>query len=280
MKKGETASLEVAGGIIIINVIDTKTPLKKYDLAIVKRPVEFSDETSNNAYNKLSLFVAQNNTIDLLKENAEDSDFRLLYYPGFESYSYNVGGVSKSHDALRWIFDANQGEVSRIFEVGAANDHLLVVAVDKIHPRGYRTVEDATASLSLKAIKEKKSDVLKGQLAGLSFDQIKAVPNVNIDTVKFLNFTNSAYISSSFSNEPTIGASVMNLEQGVATQPMTGENCVYVAEKISADEYTGEFDEKAEKARLQTISVSQIPGRVLDALYYEAKVVDNRYKIF
>ena len=280
MKKGEASSLKVEGGIIIIKILDNKTPVKKYDLAIVKRPVEFSEQTSNDAYNKLSLFVAQNSTIDELKENAEDSDFRLLYYPGFENYNYNVGGVAKSHEALRWVFGAQKGEVSRIFEVGNANDHLLVVAVDEIHPRGYRSVDDATQVLSLRAIKDKKSDVLKDKLAGLSFEEIKAIPEANIDTVKFLNFTNSAYIASVYSNEPTLGPSVMNLEQGKLTVPMVGENCVYVAEKISADEYSAEFDEKAEKARLQTISASQIPGQILDALYYEAKVVDNRYKIF
>ena len=268
MKKGESSSLKVEGGIIIIKILDNKTPVKKYDLAIVKRPVEFSEQTSNDAYNKLSLFVAQNSTIDELKENAEDSDFRLLYYPGFENYSYNVGGVAKSHEALRWVFSAEKGEVSRIFEVGNANDHLLVVAVDEIHPRGYRSVDDATQVLSLRAIKDKKSDVLKDKLAGLSFEEIKAIPEANIDTVMFLNFTNSAYIASVYSNEPTLGPSVMNLEQGKLTVPMVGENCVYVAEKISADEYSAEFDEKAEKARLQTISVSQIPGQILDALYY------------
>ena len=280
MKKGESSSLKVEGGVVIIKILDNKTPLKKYNLAIVKRPVEFSEQTSNDAYNKLSLFVAQNSTIDELKENAEDSDFRLLYYPGFENYSYNVGGVAKSHEALRWVFSAQKGEVSRIFEVGNANDHLLVVAVDEIHPRGYRSVDDATQVLSLRAIKDKKSDVLKDKLAGLSFDEIKAIPEANVDTVKFLNFTNSAYIASVYSIEPTLGPSVMNLEQGKLTVPMVGENCVYVAEKISADEYSAEFDEKAEKARLQTISASQIPGQILDALYYEAKVVDNRYKIF
>ena len=280
LKKGESAGLKVTGGTLIVKVLDTKTPLKKYDLAIVKRPVEFSEETSNNSYNKLSMFLAQNSTLDQLKENAEDSDFRLLYYPGFENYSYNVGGVAKSHEALRWIFGAQEGEVSRIFEVGNANDHLLVAAVSKIHPRGYRSVEDATQTLSLKALKNKKSETLKAKMAGLSIDKVKAIPEVNVDTVRFLNFTNAAYVSSTFSNEPTLGPSVMNLGQNELTVPMVGENCVYVAEKISADEYSAEYDEKAEKTRVQAINASQIPGQILNALYYKAKVVDDRYKIF
>ena len=135
MKKGETKSLKVEGGTVIVKVIDNKTPLKKYNLAIVKHPVDFSEETSNDAYNRLSAFLAQNTTVAELRENAEDSDFRLLYYPGFQNYNYNIGGVAKSHEALRWVFEAQEGEVSRIYEVGNANDHLLAVGVEKIHPR-------------------------------------------------------------------------------------------------------------------------------------------------
>lgn len=281
MKKGEVASLNLSGTTIIVKVLDVKNPVTKYNTAVVKRPVEFSEETSNNAYNKLNLFVAQNSAIEELKANAEDSDFRLLYYPGFESDAYYISGVSKSHEALRWVFGAQEGEVSRIFEVGPANDHLLVVAVDKVHPRGYRSVEDATAFISLDALKDKKFQILKDKLAGLSFDEVKAIDNVNIDTVRYLNFTNSAYIASSSSNESALGASVMNLEKDQLTAPIQGQNCAYVAKKISDDSYSGEFDEAAEKARIQSIAVGQIvPNSIFSSLYYNAKVVDNRYKIF
>ena len=280
MKKGEAKSLKVEGGTVIVKVIDNKTPLKKYNLAIVKHPVDFSEETSNDAYNRLSAFLAQNTTVAELRENAEDSDFRLLYYPGFQNYNYNIGGVAKSHEALRWVFEAQEGEVSRIYEVGNANDHLLAVGVEKIHPRGYRSIEDATPTLTLRALNYKKFDMLKDKLAGRSFDEVKSVEGVNIDTIKFVNFNNAAYISSSFSNESTVGPSVMYLAQDELTAPMKGEGCVYVAKKISADSHSAEFDDKAEELRQRSIDSRQISGSLLEELYYKAKVVDNRYKIF
>ena len=280
MKKGEVDVLKISGANLVIKVLDTKTPLKKYDIAIVKRPVEFSEETSNAAYNKLSAFLSQNTTVDELKQNAEDSDFRLLYYPSFENYNYNVSGVGRSHEALRWAFGANEGEVSRIFEVGYANDHLLVVGVDKINKRGYRSLEDASTAISYRALIDKKSEILKDKLAGLSFDEVKKVDDIVIDTIKFLNFTNNAFISALSSNEPALGPSVIKLDKGELSAPIKGENCVFVAEKISDDEVTGEFNEKMENSRLQTIAVSNIPGSIFEALYYNAKVVDERYKIF
>ena len=280
MKKGEVAVLKISGANLVIKVVDTKTPLKKYDIAIVKRPVEFSEETSNAAYNKLSAFLSQNTTVEELKQNAEDSDFRLLYYPSFENYSYNISGIGRSHEALRWAFGANEGEVSRIFEVGYANDHLLVVGVDKINKRGYRSLDDASAAISYKTLMNKKAEILKDKLAGLSFDEVKKVDDIVIDTIKFLNFTNNAFVSGLSSNEPALGPSVIKLEKGVLSAPIEGDNCVFVAEKITDDEVTGEFNEKMEKSRLQTIAVSNIPGSIFEALYYNANVVDERYKIF
>ena len=280
MKKNEVAVLNLSTATLVVKVYDVKTPLQKYNVAIVKRPAEFSEETSNKAYNDLSLFVAQNQTLDQLKENAENSNFRLLYYPGFENFSQNVGGVAKSHEALRWAFSAQEGEVSRIYEVGNANDHLLVVAVDKIHPRGYRSIEDAASSLRSTALADKKFETLKGKVANKSFDELKGVEGVKIDTVQYVNFTNAAYIASSSSNEPTIGPSVMNLATNEATAPMKGEGCLYVAKKISEDSYFTEYDEKAEKLRVRTIASRDITNALLEELYFQAKIVDERYKIF
>ena len=280
MKKGDVTKIKVAGGILVIKVTDVKTPLKKYNLAIVKRPVEFSEETSNAAYNKLSAFLSQNTTVEDLRNNAENSDFRLLYYPGFENFNHGIGGVAKSREALRWVFEAQEGEVSRIYEVGNANDHLLAVGVEKIHPRGTRSLEDATPTLSLRALTNKKYDILKGQLAGKSLDEVKSIAGIQIDTIKSVNFNNDAYISSLYANEAIVGASVLSLEQNELTVPMKGDNCVFVAEKITPDSRTAEFDDKSEELRTRSISSSRIMSALLEELYYQAKVVDTRYKVF
>ena len=280
MKKGEVATLKLSNVFIVLKVVDVKTPLTKYDLAIVKRPVEFSEETSNKAYNDLNAFLSLNTTVDQLKENAEDSDYRLLSYPGFQNYNHTVGGVAKSAEAIRWAFEAKEGEVSRLYEVGNKNDHLLVVGVEKIHPRGTRSIEDAATTLSLKAINDKKYDLLKAEFAGKSIDELKSVEGVVVDTIRFVNFNNDAFVSSLFANESTIGPSVFNLEKNELTAPMKGENCVFVAEKISDDSYSVEYDEKAEATRTRSMSSSRMSGQILEELYYQAKVVDNRYKFF
>ena len=60
MKKGEIANVRLSGGNLIIKVDDVRNKVDKYNIAIIKRQVEFSDETSNSVYNALSQFVAAN----------------------------------------------------------------------------------------------------------------------------------------------------------------------------------------------------------------------------
>lgn len=62
---------------LILQVMNKKSMQTKYKVAVVKRPVEFSKETYNAAYNKFSQFVAQNTTIDSMVKNAEESGYTL-----------------------------------------------------------------------------------------------------------------------------------------------------------------------------------------------------------
>ena len=111
----------------------------KYKVAVIKRPVEFSKETYNKAYNDFSQFVAQNTTMDKIVANAEESGYRLLERADFRSAEHRVGGVKGTREALKWIFAAKEGEVSPLYECGE-NDHLMVVALEKINPAGYRNI--------------------------------------------------------------------------------------------------------------------------------------------
>lgn len=281
MKKGSVEALKLSGATLVLNVLDTKNPVTKYNTAIVKRIAQFSDETSDDAYNKLSSFVASNNSVDELKANAEANGFRLLSYPNFQSAAYNVGSVAKSHDALRWAFDAEEGQVSKIYEVGENNDHLLVVGVEKIHNKGYRPVEDLAISLQQEAVNNKKAEILMQKFAGVTtMEQAKAIEGIRLDTVKYVNFTTPAYISSTFSSEPAIGAAVYNIDREVLSAPVKGQGGVYVVEKITPDNHSSEFDEKAEGERMRSMEATYLNNTVLQQLYIMADVDDIRYKIF
>ncbi len=281
MKKGEVYNLSVTGGNIIIKVFDLKNKVNKYNTVIVKRENQFSAETSDEAYNKLSQFVAVNNNIDSLKANAEAAGFRLLSSPNTASASYYIAGVENSHEALRWAFEAGEDEVSTLYEAGNDNNHLLVVAVDAIHKKGYRPIEDVQSALTIEAARDKKAEILMKKFASVSsMSEAMAIEGVNTDTIIHVNFTTPAYIALTYANESNIGASVMNLQREELSAPIKGEGGVYVAQKVSPDTYSIEYDVESESSRLESMDITSIANGVMQQLYMDAEVEDVRYQLF
>ena len=161
----ELNNLQVGQANVILQVMDKKAMKDKYQVAIIKRPVEFSKETYNKAYNDFSQFVAQNTTMDKIVANAEDNGYRLLERADFRSGEHYVGGVKGTRDALKWIFAAKEGEVSPLYECGE-NDHLMVVALEKINPAGYRNINLVADMLKAEIIKDKKAEKIMAELNG------------------------------------------------------------------------------------------------------------------
>ena len=151
----ELANLNMGQANLILQVMNKKSMQTKYKVAVVKREVEFSKETYNAAYNKFSQFVAQNTTIDSMVKNAEESGYTLMPRTDLSSAEHYVGGVRSTREALKWIFAAKPGEVSPLYECGE-NNHLMVVALDKIHEAGYRDINSVAEMLRPEIRRDKK----------------------------------------------------------------------------------------------------------------------------
>ena len=151
MKKGEIKKIELGGGYILVEVVDTKNPVEKYTAAVIKRPVYFSNDTYAAAYNRLSAFVADNQTLAELEANAEEAGFRVLSISELNNAAHTIGGVQGTREALRWAFAAEKGEVSHIFEAGE-NDHLMVLALAEVNKAGYRPAEQLADMFRVQAL--------------------------------------------------------------------------------------------------------------------------------
>ena len=71
-----------------------------------------------------------------------------------------------TREAMKWIFDAKAGDVSSLYECGN-NDHLLVVALTKVHSTGYRDWESVKDMLTQEVMRDKKFEVLSKKLEGV-----------------------------------------------------------------------------------------------------------------
>ena len=281
MKKGELKKINLGGVELIIEVLDTKNPVEKYTAAVIKRPAYFSNETYAEAYNKLSAFVADNQTLADMEANAEEAGFRLYPIAELNNAAHTIGGVKGTREALRWVFGAEKGEVSHIFEAGA-NDHLMVVAVADIHKAGYRPVADFASLLEIQALNDKKADKILADAKGVkSMEEALALAGAKADTLRRVNFSSAAYVSKVPASEPVVSGAAAGLEEGEFSGAIKGNGGIYYLQVIKKNAGAAKYDAEAEQTTLKAAATRNInASSIVNELYRKGNIEDNRYLFF
>lgn len=296
MAVGTMDNVEFAQGNIIVRVEDRKAMVTKYDAAVIKCPVNFSQETSKSEYNKFSKFVAENKSIDAMEKNAAKSGYTVQtlnfvepgdFFAASKFYSQPGGDRHMmrwiSRDAQKWIFDeAEDGDVSTLYtcDNGA---HLLVVGVVKTHKPGYLTLDDEAVKNDVKneVLRDKKAEKIMAQLkAPKTLAQVMAVKGAVQDSVKNVSFFSDGQC------DPVILGTVTGKKVNEFVGPLKGYDAIYAYQVINVNKSAdAKFDENQMRDGVANLHAGMamsarqygIDSPLMTYLKSKAKIVDARY---
>ena len=276
----ELKNLEFSQGNIILQVTARKAMVDKYDVAVVKHTIDFSKSTYSDAYNKFSQYVSENKSIEDLEKNAAKFGFKVQERKDLYNSEHNVAGLRATREAMKWIFDAKEGEVSPLYECGN-NDNLLVVAMTKINPIGYRSLESVQDLVKADVIRDKKFEQIKAKLAGVADMAAAKAKGARIDSVNQITFSAPVFVQATGSSEPALSGAVAAAKQGeFSKNVIKGNGGAYLFKVVKKSEREGaKFDEKTAEQQLKQQAM-QAASRFIQELYLKANVVDNRYLFF
>ena len=280
MAVNEIRTISQPNVTLITQVTGHKATTTKYTAAVIRKNYEFSNDTYRTAYNKFSSFVSANKTLADIDENAQKEGYTVRERKNIATSEHTVAGIADTRDALKWLFDAKENEVSPLYECGN-NSHLLVVALEKVNKAGYRPLTDTQVLDYVKAevLKDKKAAYLMAQLDGVkSVADAKAKGAAN-DTIKQVTFQAATYVPS-VGSEPALSGAVAATEKGAfSAKPVKGNNGVYVFQVVDRTALEKSTDVKAQEQTLRQRALQSV-GSFFNDLYVNAKVVDNRYLFF
>ncbi|MBQ0045947.1 MAG: SurA N-terminal domain-containing protein [Prevotellaceae bacterium] len=282
MNSGETKKLTLENGsTVILQVMKTANPVTKYNVAAVVKELRFSDDTYNKEYNKFSSFVAENTTLEQIEANAPKSGYAVRPIDDINTAAHGISGIKGTRDALKWVFDeAKVGDVSQLYECGN-NDHLLLVALTGINKEGDRSIEKLKDALTAEVKNDKKLDKIMESAKNVkSIADAKKIKDAVVDTIKHVTFSNSSFIASTGASEPLVSAYAAKTAKGAMAGPVKGNNGVYVFQVLSKSQSAEKFDAKSEQASLAMNNFRLASNSIINSLYMNAKVKDNRYKFF
>ena len=278
---GQLKNLQFTQGSIVLQVTARKAFVNKFDVAVVKHTIDFSKQTYSEAYNKFSQYVSENNNIEGLEKNAQKFGFRVQERQDLYNSEHNVAGVRSTRDAMKWIFDAKEGEVSPLYECGN-NDHLLVVALTAIHPVGYRPLDGMVKDqVRQQVIRDKKFEKAAEKLAGVKDIAAAKAKGAVIDSVRQITFSAPVFVQTAGASEPALSGAVAAVKAGQFSPAVVkGNGAAYLFQVLSKKQREGaKFDEKQQAQQLRQQAM-QAASRFMNELYLKADVVDNRYLFF
>jgi peptidyl-prolyl cis-trans isomerase D len=277
----ELQNLKISQANIILQVTDRRAMDTKYDVAIVKCPVVFSNETYSKAYNDFSQFLAANPTLEAMEANAAKAGYQLLTQKDMFSNQHTVAGISNTSEALRWLFneDTEVNSVSKMYECGN-NDNMLVVALTAVNPVGYRSMESVKDILTREVIKDKKAKQISEKMASWkSVNDARQMTGAVVDTVKHITFNSPVFVSATGSNEPAINGAVDKTNKGQFKSGVKGMAGVYAFQVLNKTKGQEKMDAKAEENMLNSKNMRGMGQFIMD-LYNKAEVMDHRYLFF
>ena len=269
-------------GNIILQVVDKKAMKTKTTAAIIKKLIDFSKATRSDAYNKFSEFVAKSTTAADLEKNASKYGYHVQSLNDVSTSEHYVAGVHGTRDALKWLFDAKQGDVSPLYECGD-NDHLMVIVLSAIHPKGYRSWDDPQVKEILKreVIKDKKAEKLMAKLKGVNSIAAAQAKGAKVSTVSQITFAAPAFVQATGSAEPALSGAVAATAAGkFSKNPVKGNAGVYVFQVVKKALRTGSKYNEAMAMQQAAQQNMQFLSNFMQDLILKANVVDNRYLFF
>lgn len=279
MAVNEIKNIPLTQGYIILQVTDKKAMQEKYDVAIIKKTIDFSDETSQEIYNKFNQFVASNRSLQDLEKNAAKAGYQVRELPALTTSAGNIAGIQGTREALKWTFEAKEGDLSDVFKCGN-NDQLLVVALTKINPKGYMDLSNQQVNSFIKAevIKDKKAESIAQKLKGVN--TIAAAKQKGCKTVDIEQITLAApvMVTTLMASEPALSGAVAATAKGkFSSHPVKGNAAVYLFQVTDKKTLPGKFEEKQYVRQAAMTQMQQLFQAIQYELQRKANVTDNRY---
>jgi peptidyl-prolyl cis-trans isomerase D len=283
---GTTQQIKLGTGIAIVRVDDRKNMVEKYQVAVVKRPIDFSNDTFNKTYNDFSQFVASNKTPEEIEANAVKAGYMVQQRADIFSSEHNVAGLSATREAFRWIFndDTKVGEISEIYTCGN-NDHLLVVILTGKNDGKFSTLESEAvkAYVEEKVLADKKAGILQEKMEGCADIQAVAkLPGAQTDTIRHITFASPVFVPSVGGSENALSGAVAKTAKGGFMKGVKGNAAVYAFQVINETKTDAKLDDAAKQNITAQINASNFRAAsgFMRELFMKANVKDNRYLFY
>jgi len=281
-EKGDVKITYGESGLHIVKITDVSKPVKKIQVGILSREVIPSNETDQIYYSKAVEFATQNNTIEKFEAATSEDDLRAIPVFELKPLDNEVQGLDDSRYLVHWAFQAEEGDI--VDEIRAYGSKYVVAIVTKVNHKGYSPLEEIKPDLEIEIAKDKKAEIIKTEMMqalenSVTIDDLADHLNLDIQSATGIRF--NSFSVPGAGNESKLIAAALNSEPDQLSDPIDGENGVYMlnVENINAPE--NQFDNlNMTKSYIQRNYANRAMRSTFQTLIELADIKDHRVNFY
>lgn len=290
-RKGGIYQVVTSVGVHLIEVQDIifNDRDNDYKIALIRNPITPSDNTQERLEGEMSEIVATSRILSDLESAIGSKDYISLESAGpFEVNDYFINGLGSdqsSRDIIRWAFteDLEIGAVSPELYTYTDNNlyfdsKYVIAGLESINEPGLPSIATLKNDLEIELLKQKRGEILKSKISNTDLSALAESYDLEIDTVRNITFSSSSLPL--IGNEPEVIATAYGMEEGAVSNPIIGNNGVYVVKVLSKKPKSGTGSLSLTKNIMTNSVRSQALTKVMEALRKNAKIEDSRSRFF
>lgn len=289
-KKGEYNTVFSQFGVHLIEVMDYKyiNNNEGVQVAYVSNTIVPSQQTQDAVQDEALDFLANHKTLaDVEAAVANNPKLELTFTPPLKRNDYiagQLGGEQTSRKIIQWAYTADPGEVSpAIYDyqdpVDLYVNKYVIVGLQAVQDAGRVELANLKDEILPLVRNQKKGEMIKGKVSGTDFNSIaSSFENAVVDTARNISFTSN--FLPGLGQEPKVISNVFKLDLNGVSQPIVGENGVYLVQPITNANPVGELNIPQLRQQTEGTVKGQVSTRLMQALVKGADVEDNRSRFY
>jgi len=271
-------------GIHLIQVTNQSRKNKNVLLATLERKIEASTATYQQIFAQASRFAGENQTTEAFNM-AVEADKKLIKRSAIvREADREIPGLENSRILIRSAFNNSEAgelvvdyENSPIFELG--NEFIVgIVAEEK--EEGYMPFEEVRPRIELAVIKEKKAEKLISEWTDASkrgLDAVSVIAGVEVKNADNVSFASVTFPG--IGQEPAVIGTISKLKENEVSNPIKGNQGVYVVKVISITETDDQNFKDNQERLIQNLGMRAY-RQVYDVQRESAEIEDKRTRFF
>lgn len=277
-KKGDVVLVQSQFGFHIIEVLNQKGNTEKRAVAFIDRTVEPSTKTFQTVYGKADEFARSVTSLASFDQEVANRGLNKRIASNLKENDKTIAGLENPRQLIRWAYQAKKEEISDVFELG---NTFVVATLTAVREEGYTAIDEIREELEAGAIKDKKAALFMEEFEDARAGDIQTIAsNMNLPVEVKDNILFSAQAIPGLGREPAVIGTIDGMEVGDISEPVKGNQGVYVLLVESRAEAPAANNYATNAMILNSSLSSRVDFEVYEALKEKAEIIDNRAKFF